>query len=72
MTAGSSRRTVSATLPRMSKTEEDPAGTTQQFRAYMAEGRADDSGTGARTGLVVAGVVVLALLVVVILVALLH
>lgn len=56
----------------MSKTEEDPAGTTQQFRAYMAEGRSDDSGTGARTGLVVAGVVVLALLVVVILVALLH
>lgn len=55
----------------MSKTEEDPAGTTQQFRAYMAEGR-DDSGAGARTGLVVAGVVVLALLVVVVLVALLH
>lgn len=56
----------------MSNTEEDPAGTTQQFRAYMAEGRTDDSGAGARTGLVVAGVVVLALLVVVILVALLH
>ncbi|MBO0829025.1 MAG: hypothetical protein J2P24_14725 [Streptosporangiales bacterium] len=56
----------------MSKTEEDPAGTTQQFQAYMAQGRTDDSGTGTRTGLVIGGVVVLALLVVVVLVALLH
>ncbi|HEX6446836.1 MAG TPA: hypothetical protein VF053_17210 [Streptosporangiales bacterium] len=56
----------------MSNTEEDPAGTTQQFRAYMAEGRRDDSGPSARTGLVLVGVVVLALLVVGILIALLH
>jgi hypothetical protein len=55
----------------MSNTEEDPAGTTQQFRAYMSEGR-DDSGPSARTGLVLAGVVVLALIVVVVLIALLR
>lgn len=63
---------ASATLTRMSNTEEDPAGTTQQFRAYMAEARRDDSGPSTRTGLVLVGVVVLALLVVGILIALLH
>lgn len=72
MTVDSDGSRAYARLPWMSNIEEDPAGTTQQFRAYMAEGRKDDSGGGARTGLVFAGVVVLALLVVVVLIALLH
>lgn len=72
MTGAAEQTEASATLAGMSNTEEDPAGTTQQFRAYMAEGRRDDSGPSARTGLVLVGVVVLALLVVGILIALLH
>ncbi|GAA4637525.1 hypothetical protein GCM10023196_091660 [Actinoallomurus vinaceus] len=51
----------------MPKNEQDPAGSTQQFRAFQSQG--DSAPSGPNTGLIIGGAVVL--LVVIVVVALL-